>query len=352
MKEVRLSTAEPTRRVHLVGTIPADSTKEALSLVSKTVGERVTDWLPDGETGARKNWIGRLVEYLAEHPDLELAKKGDWSDYESTPVLKVRKGHQFQSVDLDYFEHFEKSWTDFQEARSNLGRPDLSFQVGIPGPIDVAFAAFGFNPVAGFRHIGPFEDATVREIERIDESAGDQVVYQLEVPIEVEVVNRMPSFVRAQGARWLAKRILRVVERSPRGTRWGFHLCVGDMNNESFSQLKDAGTIVDLANALASRFPSDRRLEFVHLPLAHGATPPSMDPKFYAPLTDLKLPSGVRLVAGYAHEGQDLEDQMRVREIVEVMVGHPVDVASSCGLGRRDLAAATTNLETSRKLAD
>lgn len=37
-----------------------------------------------------------------------------------------------------------------------------------------------------------------------------------EVPIEVEVINRLPSPLRAQGARWLAGRILRVVKGSPR----------------------------------------------------------------------------------------------------------------------------------------
>jgi hypothetical protein len=33
-------------------------------------------------------------------------------------------------------------------------------------------------------------------------------------------------------------------------------------------------------------------------------------------------------------------------------VGHPVFVASSCGLGRRDLKAATANLNQSRQLTD
>ena len=27
------------------------------------------------------------------HPDLELKKEGDWSDYDKTPVLRVRRGH-------------------------------------------------------------------------------------------------------------------------------------------------------------------------------------------------------------------------------------------------------------------
>lgn len=346
-----MTTAETHRKIHLVGTVPAGSTAEALRLVHDTIGDRVTDWLPDGETGDRKDWIARLVTNLANHPDLELAKDGDWSDYESTPGFKVKKGHEFTSVDLDYFEHFEASWPEFQRARTEMGRPDLSFQIGIPGPLDVAFAAFGFKPLTSFKELKPFEDATVNEIEKIHAVAGDDLVFQLEVPIEVEMVNRMPSAVRSVGAAILAKRVLRVIERSPASTRWGFHLCVGDMNNESFSKLRDARPIVVFANALASRFPKDRRLEFVHLPLAHGSIPPTTDQRFYGPLMDLDLPEDVRLIAGYAHERQGLEEQEKVREIIEVMMGDRVDVAASCGLGRRDVEAATANLERSRDLS-
>ena len=53
------------RSVHLVGTIPAENTREALRMVLDTVGDRIADQLPDGETGDRGNWIGRLVENLS-----------------------------------------------------------------------------------------------------------------------------------------------------------------------------------------------------------------------------------------------------------------------------------------------
>jgi hypothetical protein len=335
-----------------VGTIPADSAALALKLVTDTVGDHTTDWLPDGETGDRKNWVGRLVEHLRDHPDLELAKEGDWSDYESTPGFRVKKGHGFDHVELDYYEYFEESWPQFQEVRSTLGRPDLALQIGIPGPLDVAFAAFGFNPLRGMSNVRPFEDATAVEVAKIHAVAGEEVVYQLELPIEVEVANRIPKPLRRAGAIWLARKVLRVVRRSPHGTRWGFHLCVGDMNNEAFSRLEDTTTLVLLANALLERFPAGRRLEFLHLPLAHGSEPPTDDEAFYRPLGDLKAPAGVRVVAGFAHEKQSLEEQLDLRALIERLVGRPVDVAASCGLGRRDLDAAGSNLKLSRSLVE
>lgn len=347
-----MTSVDGDRQVHLVGSIPASSTKEALALIVDLVGDRVASWVPDGETGARQNWIGRLIENLRSHPDLEVAKEGDWSDYDSTPVFKVKKGHKFERVDLDYFEYFEQSWPEFQTARDSLDRPDLSFQIGIPGPIDVSFAAFGFNPINGLRYTRPFEDATVHDVKRIDSVAGDQVVYQLEIPIEVEVVTRIPSPARSIGVNRLAAKTLKVVSRSPAGTRWGIHLCVGDMNNKSFSKLEDAAPIVQLANALIAKFPKGRTLEFVHMPLAHGELPPSTEAAFYEPLHDLELPDGVRFIAGFAHEKQTLEEQVEIRDMIEREVGRTVDVASSCGLGRRDLEAATANLNQSRALMD
>ncbi|HSM02341.1 MAG TPA: hypothetical protein VK960_07895 [Acidimicrobiia bacterium] len=340
----------PNRTVHLVGTIPAASTREAMSLVVERIGDRIGDRLPDGETGDRENWIGRIIESLRRHPDLEVEREGDWSDYDTTPVFAVRRGHSFDTVDLDYHRHFVDSWGEFEEAKRRLGRPDLAMQIGIPGPIDLAFAAFGFNPIQGLRHSRPFEEATVGDIEKIHEAAGDEVVYQLEIPIEVEIAIRM-RFLGRPGIGWLAKRILKVIEASPEGTRWGFHLCVGDMNHRAFSTLSDATIPVRLANALVKRFPEGRRLEFLHMPFAHAVEPPTTDQSFYDPLRALTL-DGTRFVAGFVHEGQDLDTQRSIRDTIERMVGHPVDVAAACGLGRRDLEHARANLEMSRALAE
>lgn len=340
-----------TRTVHLVGTIPAKDTRDALGLVVDLVGDRLGDHVPDGETGDRSNWINRLIESLRRHPDLELKRDGNWASYTDTPAFRVKRGHRFQSVDLDYYQAFDQSWPEFERVRRELDREDLSFQVGIPGPIDVAFAAFGFNPVGGLRHSRPFEEATVDHIRRIHDRAGDDVVFQLEIPIEVELAIRL-RFLGPIGLRWLAKRILRPVREAPEGSRWGFHLCVGDLNHRSFSRLKDASIPVRLANAVVAAFPAGRTLEFVHMPFAHAVEPPTTEESFYEPLRKLQLGDGVRFVAGFVHEGLDLDSLRSIRETIERSVGRRVDVAAACGLGRRDLEHAGANLGLSRQLAE
>jgi hypothetical protein len=83
--------AAVTRSAHLVGSLPAEDTDDAMRLALNELGPRLR-WLPDGETGERRNWIIHIIDALRRHPDLELKKDGDWSDYDKTPVLRMRRG--------------------------------------------------------------------------------------------------------------------------------------------------------------------------------------------------------------------------------------------------------------------
>lgn len=340
----------PARAVHLVGTVPADDARGAFRLFSDSLDVHLPRWIPDGETGDRLNWIGRIVESLRFHPDLELAEDGDWSGYDRTPRFEVKKGHRFTTMDLDYTRYFEESWPAWREYRESL-EGEHALQVGIPGHLDLALAAFGFKPVPALRNLAPFRDATVREITKIHSVAGDQVVFQLEVPIPLILLTRLPGPLQPLVANRLAAELLKPVRRSPGGARFGIHLCYGDMNNEAMGDPGDCGPLVRLANALVSAWPDAQRLEFVHAPFARGAEPPSLDPEFYRPLADLRLPEDVRFAAGLVHERLDTDQLLALRDRIETLVGRTVDVGAACGLGRRDRERAETNLGLSRTLA-
>ena len=77
-----------------------------------------------------------------------------------------------------------------------------------------------------------------------------------------------------------------------------------------------------------------------------------MDRSHYEPLADIDLPEGARFIAGFIHEGRTVEELISIRDTIEGVMGHPVDVAASCGLGRRDEARARRNLELSREVAE
>jgi len=141
-----------------------------------------------------------------------------------------------------------------------------------------------------------------------------------------------------------------VAAASPEGARFGIHLCLGDMNHRAFGRMKDVGPLVLLTQAIVAAWPAGRTLEFVHAPFAAADDPPPTAESFYAPLASLKLPARTRFIAGFAHEDQSLDDQRRVLATIEKLLGRPVDVSSSCGLGRRDAAAARRTLHRTAEL--
>jgi len=338
----------PERAVHLVGSTPFTDTDEALDIFYEHLGARLRT-VPDGETGDRQNWIQGLIQSFRHHPKLETARHGDWSDYDKTPTFRVRRGQRFTSLDLDlgYLRHFEASWPRFEERRTDGQR----FQVGIPGDLDLSVFTFG-NPLRGLRYRSAFRNAALRDIRAIHARAGDGVVYQLEVPFELVVLTSMPSVVGRVAAAFFAGGMADLARRAPEGSRWGIHLCLGDMNHRALGRLRDVGPIVWLANAIFDRWPAGRSLDFVHAPLAAGNEPPPLDDAFYAPLRELRLPATTRFIAGFVHEERTLAEQRKLLGELDDLIGRPVDVGCSCGLGRRSREDAMRTIDQAVALAE
>ncbi len=110
------------RKAHLVGSLPGPTPAAAMTTALEILGPYLRT-LPDGETGDRRNWIIPIIESLREHPDLELRKPGDWSDYDKTPVLKIRKGRTLYGANLD-FGHVTAVRESFPQFERAEPRPD------------------------------------------------------------------------------------------------------------------------------------------------------------------------------------------------------------------------------------
>jgi hypothetical protein len=306
------------------------------------------DALPDGETGERRNWVISMIERFRDHPDLRLAKQGDWSDYDKTPRFALRPGHRLYgaALDLGISAAARAAMPEFYTLRATMdqtsqGRP--RFQIGIPGDLDLAL--FTFGPSGPVRHLRPFTEALAIVMHQTSKLYGDDVLFQIEVPVELVLLARAPSRLRPALAGLLARRIAALAQGAPEGARFGIHLCLGDMNHQALGRISDASPLVLLANAVVNRWPAQRPLEYVHAPLAAADNPPSEQGAFYAPLAELELGPQVRFIAGFAHEDQDVATQFWIRDMIEGAVGHPVDISTSCGLGRRELDAALAAMD-------
>lgn len=332
------------RSLHLIGSYPAPSTAEAMREMLDLAGPHLR-YLPDGEVGERRNWIVHIIQSFRTHPDLELVKDGTFEDYDSMPRFRVRRGHRLtgSSLDLGHVTAANQARPIFDDLRKSHDRPDVTFQVGLPGDFDLALFALG--PAPALRHRRAFTDALVGEITDLRRTFGDDAVIQLEIPAEQVFVLSSPAPLRSAVAAIVAPGVTRLAERAPEGTSFGLHLCLGDLGHKSLARPEDAAAMVVLANALARRWPAGRRLAYVHIPLAPGDVPPSTDPAFYAPLRDLRLPPGTRLVAGFLHEKISDDEARSILTAIEQVVGTTVDVAASCGLGRRDRETARRTVE-------
>lgn len=339
------------RMAHLVGSLPGDTPEEAMSTALQVLGPRLRS-LPDGETGERRNWVISIVDSLRDHPDLEVAKAGDWSDYDKTPTLRIRRGHTLYGANLD-FGHVAAvggSYPVFERLREYYDLPELVFQSGVPSDLDLAM--FTLGPSGALRHRRPFTEATLAEIRGVRAIAGPATVFQIELPVELVLLAKVPKPALPLVAGRLAAGISRLAVASPPGSVFGLHLCLGDMNNKAFGTMGDVAPLVELTNAIVRRWPTDQRLSYVHAPFAAADQPARTDPAFYAPLAGLKLPPDTRFAAGFAHESQALDDQLRVRSLIEEGLGHPVDISAACGLGRRTAESGLAVLHRTAELLD
>lgn len=339
----------PVRAAHLVGSIPAEKTAEAMQLALELLGRRLHS-LPDGEPGARRNWIIHIIDSFRNHPDLELRRDGDWSSYQRVPVFGVRRGRRLTeaSLDLGHAASYAESYAEFRKLREQAGTPGLSFQAGIPCDFDLAM--FTLGPLGALRWGGAFRKALLRELQQLHALGGADMVFQLEAPVEMVSVARMPEVLQSALASFLASRLAGLARDAPSGARFGVHLCLGDLNHEALGRLKTARPIATLVNALARAWPEDRPLEFIHVPFASGTGTAPTDSRFYAPLQRVVLPERTRFVAGLVHERWTEAQTRPVLQLVEAALGRKVDVAAACGLGRRSRDEAVQVMRTTLAL--
>lgn len=324
------------RKTHLVGAWPGRSAPDAMEEALSRIGDHLLQ-MPDGETGERSGWVKPTVEWARANPDLELVQDGDYSDMRHTPVFRV-KGESFDSanIHLQYQRAFEESFPAFKVLRERHGKSDIRFQVGIPAPADCAWATFASDGATPDPSLAdPFFEATVPQLHAIHEIGGDDIVFQLESVVAMVAVVMAPEDQQEAVAQQMAGMLAGVAQSAPAGAKFGLHLCLGDFNHQSVTDMGSARPLVLLSNAVAAAWPQDRPLLYIHTPFAAAEKPGHLEEEWFEPLSELDLPEDVRFVAGFIHESLDIDDLRVVRDRIDTLTGRKVDVAATCGLGRR-----------------
>ena len=351
------------RRVLLLGSMPYQDEHTAMTTAVALAGPRLAT-VPDGEIGERTEqcpngersaWVQTIMDRCERDTENWTVTKpgtrnaaGFAADYDSAPRLKPNHPPK------DMVEHLEFGWNDaarssyplFQQVRDAADRPDLRFQVGLPTGIGAAFGILG--PVNALRYGGAFNERLASEANDIlgFTDPGD-LVFQMEVPGELALAYKLPKPLVGIAT----KKVIDLVEQIDVGAPIGVHLCFGDLNNAALISAPSLDKAVHFTNDLIRRWPTKHPLAYVHFPLAEASEPPPMERSFYAPLADIELPAGTRFVAGFVHDRRTDAELREIRGHIESVRGEPVDIACSCGLGRRTPDTATALIEACASLA-
>jgi hypothetical protein len=317
--------------VHLVGSIGLDTVDEVFRTVGSLLGRRLKR-VPDGEVGGRRLWISWQYPLLRASPFLRADPGGAKRPTTGFPLLCLGEGVAGDDVrfgELGYAREARASYLDFQSARARGELPAAArFQVCLPTPLAVTSS---FCMPADWEAIErAYERAMLRELDTLC-----RTIPQADLAVQWDVCNEMVLW-DGQAPRTVSPsdfsrddmldRLERIAAAVPPAAELGIHLCYGDYGGRHMVEPKDAGKMVEFANAIAKLMV--RRLDFLHMPVPANRT----DEDFYRPFADLNLSPDTEIYLGLVHaDGPEaVESRMAVARRYVPGFG----IATECGMAR------------------
>ncbi|KAJ9607309.1 hypothetical protein H2200_008382 [Cladophialophora chaetospira] len=347
--------------VHLNGSIPLPSSEDVFSRIPAALPGRLKR-LPDGEPEIRQLFVFFQLAVFNAYPEIQkqydaetnvIPPKSLPTKADLEALTKTLAGADKQLA-TTYDDHALSSYQKFVKARAE-GKipPGVKFQVSLATPLNVVtMISEGYQST-----VEPFyEAALIRALDNIQDTipAADLAI-QWDVPSEF-------AMLEGEAAQWphftpwfgpdvkgeIIERLVRLVDSVREDVECGLHLCYGDHRHEHFIQPKDAGLLVEVANAV--RKGVKRTINWIHLPVPKDR----LDVAYYEPLKHLDVPAGTDLHLGLVHY-DDLEGTRKrtacaknVLDAKNVRFG----VATECGMGRTPPEQLESILEISKAVSE
>jgi hypothetical protein len=337
--------------VHLVGSVPLADAEDVFRTVCGAIGPNLRR-IPDGETGARKRWVGMISEILDRHSDFEpdpkeppfVMKLASGKVHRELTRLRIRHGIDPATLSFDtgYAAMAIDSFAIYDRLqREGVIPRHVKFQIAIPSPLAPAYNYIGHESRRVFLEV--FCNHLQREVQKIAESLpNERLSLQWDVLQEILIWEGYfpdrPGDYRQQ----ILSTLQRIGESVPQPIELGYHLCYGSPKDEHLVQPRDAAIMTELMRETLRQVR--RPINYFHFPVPKER----LDAGFYRPLRELKLPAGTELYVGLAHLQDEAGNRARLelaREFTTVS-----GVASECGWGRGDPSRVGALLETLRTL--
>jgi hypothetical protein len=327
--------ADRTVHTHLVGSLPFRDADEAMGESLARLGDSVL-LLSDGETGERGSFVAHLPALLERNPALVRVsqRNGLVPGQRRLPAFRIARGRRlaFEPGALGYARAWQASLPLFRALRERVGRPDLRYMMAMGSPLSIALPFFT-KPRGVMRALGPVERALGAEVALALDGGRDVLAVQLDAAFDQIIVANMFQGPRRPVAsllaRWFAGTLAAVARGIPPDVPVGVHLCLGNPGNQRVVTPRSTAPIVLMANTLARRWPRNRPLDYLHIPIVD-----SSDDAYYVPLRRLRLDPRTRLIAGLVYEDGHAANLARLSAATD-RLGYIPDLACACGMGRR-----------------
>lgn len=339
-----------TRRLHFCGSLPPElTTTDNLTTMQWFVEHRHGHDLLAVPTRQDPNWIIQWLRAIGDNTDVfEIARPGDYADYDDFRSYRVRRGVTLRP---EHVSHGDVDQTiaqvqEFQAFRAQTpGLEGSKLLLPVPFPVDLALFAFAggtaqrmvpslAETARALRYLPVFSQATVDYVTNVSDQYGDDVLWHLEAPsVLIGMDKAVVPGGSALAAGYLSKQMADLLARFPKRAGVILHLCYGDYNHRAVFTPKSLEPAVTFLNRLAARL-RERGVAFppAHIPAAYGEQPPSQDPGFYQPLH--KLDADWQIIPGVVAAGEEPGSLTALRLFEAAAGREAVAVACACGLGR------------------
>ena len=346
------------RDILIVGSVPLPDAESVFRLIAGALGHRVRR-MPDGETGARINWIEAQASVFEQHPMFELAvqegsRDFDWRNKQAGEKWKLKPWtvlkpgvdpSQLAFGPLGYARDAIESFGVFSRLKADGVIPAACrFQVSLPTPYNVIDQRI--SPAQRLAVEPAYERRMLQEVdEMVAAIPAAELSIQWDTAHEIQNLDGGRPHWFDNPEQGIIERLARLGEHVPRGVELGYHLCYGDFAHKHFIEPKDMGTLVRVANALCENVR--RPIDWIHMPVPINRH----DDAYFAPLRGLELAPETRLYLGLTHFTDGVEGSRRrlaaARKFIE-----DFGIATECGFGRRAPDTVPQLLKIHAEVAD
>jgi hypothetical protein len=339
---------EKSRKVLLVGSIPLEDERAVFRALADHVGACAPRF-PDGETGQRINWIRWQRHIFDDNPAFELASSSvglrGYQDTLERPFFRLWPGiEDIKFKPLGFAAQAAKSFAAFSKLQADGVIPtETRFQISIPTVLAIVSGFVVMEDRAKVEQA--LEAAMKQEVQQLAASLPrDQISIQWDVCHEIVGTDGGYDLHFGDILENAVERVRRQVEFVPADIEVGIHLCYGDPGHKHIVEPKDLRTCVNFSNALCAAVK--RRIGWIHMPVPRGW----LSESYYAPLADLRLPSGTELYLGLVHYTDGVEGTRKRMELASRFIKE-FGLATECGFGRREPATIPKLLDIHRNAA-